>query len=127
KIEREGTGLDLRLEPTEDILAGLGASKKENQTVIAFAAEAGENVDRAREKLLRKGADLMALNDISNPRIGFESEENAVTIIDVATEEYVAQSSKDVIADAILDRVSALREEGRESPRTGGYSKRRPN
>ena len=127
KIERGGDGLELRLESTQDILAGLAASKGEGQTIVAFAAEAGENVDRAREKLIRKGADLMVLNDISNPEIGFESEENAVVLIDSASEEHVPQASKDAIADEILNRVTTLREEGRESPRTGGYSKRRPD
>jgi len=126
KLTRDSS-LDLHLEPTEDILAGLGASRTDDQTIVAFAAETGENVERAQEKLARKGADLMVLNDISNPAIGFESEENEVTLIDAAGEARVPQASKDAIADAILDRVSTLREEGRQSPPTGGYSKRRAN
>jgi phosphopantothenoylcysteine decarboxylase/phosphopantothenate--cysteine ligase len=101
--------LDLQLEPTEDILAALATGKSEGQTLVAFAAEAGENVDRAREKLLRKGADLIVLNDISNPEIGFESGENAVTLIDHAGAIPVDQASKDTVADAILDRVDQLR------------------
>ncbi len=124
KLQRQD-GLDLHLEPTEDILAELGASREEGQTIVAFAAETSENVDRARDKLQRKNADLIVLNDVSDPKIGFESPENAVTLIDVAAEEHVARASKDTIADAILDRVSTLREEGEQSPPTGGYSKRR--
>ncbi len=108
KLTRDAS-LDLRLEPTEDILAGLAAGKSEGQTLVAFAAEAGENVDRAREKLLRKGADLIVLNDISNPEIGFGSEENAVTLIDPVGAIPVDQASKDAVADAILDRVDQLR------------------
>jgi phosphopantothenoylcysteine decarboxylase/phosphopantothenate--cysteine ligase len=126
KLTRDAS-LELHLEPTEDILAGLVTGRRDDQTIVAFAAEAGENVDRAREKLRRKGADLIVLNDISNPEIGFESEENAVILIDRAGAIPVARASKDAVADAILDRVSTLREEGRESPRTGGYSKRRHN
>ncbi len=126
KLTRDAS-LDLHLEPTEDILATLTSTRGENQTVVAFAAEAGENTDRAREKLQRKNADLMVLNDISNPEIGFESQENAVTLIDSASETPVPQAPKDTIAEAILDRVSSLREEGRQSPRTDGYSKRRAN
>ena len=126
KLTRDDS-IDLHLEPTEDILAALTATKTDQQTVVAFAAEAGENVDRAREKLARKKADLMVLNDISNPQIGFESQENAVTLIDSTSADHVPQASKDTIADAILDRVSSLREEGWESPRTGGYSKSRPH
>jgi phosphopantothenoylcysteine decarboxylase / phosphopantothenate---cysteine ligase len=108
KLTRDST-LDLHLEPTEDILASLTATRTEQQTVVAFAAEAGENIERAKEKLARKKADLIVLNDISNPSIGFESQENAVTLIDSANETPVPQASKDVIADAILDRVDQLR------------------
>jgi len=126
KLTRDAS-LDLHLEPTEDILASLTATKTDQQTVVAFAAEAGENVERAKQKLARKKADLMVLNDISNPSIGFESQENAVTLIDSTSQDHVPQAPKDQIADAILDRVTTLREEGRESPRTGGYSKRRPH
>jgi phosphopantothenoylcysteine decarboxylase/phosphopantothenate--cysteine ligase len=108
KLTRDSS-LDLHLEPTEDILAGLAESRGDDQTIVAFAAEAGDNVDRAREKLLRKNADLMVLNDISNPQIGFESTENAVTLIDSASETAVPQASKDLIADAILERVDQLR------------------
>ena len=108
KLTRDAS-LDLRLEPTEDILASLTATRTENQTIVAFAAEAGENVDRAREKLARKHTDLIVLNDISNSEIGFESQENAVTLIDSASETPVPQASKDQIADAILERVDQLR------------------
>jgi phosphopantothenoylcysteine decarboxylase/phosphopantothenate--cysteine ligase len=108
KLTRD-SALDLHLEPTEDILASLTATRTEQQTVVAFAAEAGENTERANEKLARKKADLIVLNDISNPQIGFESQENAVTLIDSAKEDRVPQASKDVIADAILDRVDQLR------------------
>jgi len=107
KLARDAS-LDLHLEPTEDILASL--DKSDDQTIVAFAAEAGEDVDRAREKLARKGADLIVLNDISNPAIGFESKENAVTLIDSASEVPVPQASKDQIADSVLERVDQLRE-----------------
>jgi phosphopantothenoylcysteine decarboxylase/phosphopantothenate--cysteine ligase len=108
KLTRDAS-LDLHLEPTEDILASLTATRSDDQTVVAFAAEAGDNTDRAREKLLRKNADLMVLNDISNPEIGFESQENAVTLIDSASADPVPQASKDQIAETILDRVDQLR------------------
>jgi phosphopantothenoylcysteine decarboxylase / phosphopantothenate---cysteine ligase len=108
KLARKGA-LDLHLEPTEDILASLAASRGKGQTIVAFAAEAGHNVEGAREKLARKGADLIVLNDVSNPEIGFESEENAVTLIDSASDTPVPQASKDVIAETILERVDRLR------------------
>jgi phosphopantothenoylcysteine decarboxylase/phosphopantothenate--cysteine ligase len=109
KLKRQD-GLDVHLEPTEDILAGLAASRAEGQTIVGFAAEHGaEGVERAREKLARKGADLIVFNDVSDPSIGFESPENAVTLIDAKTETEVPRASKDSIAEAILGRVDELR------------------
>lgn len=108
KLKRERS-LDLHLEPTEDILANLAASRADEQTIIGFAAEHGNDIDRAREKLQRKGADLIVLNDVSDPSIGFESFENAATLISSSEETTLAQASKDVIADQILDRVDQLR------------------
>jgi phosphopantothenoylcysteine decarboxylase/phosphopantothenate--cysteine ligase len=111
KIKREeGGSVELRLEPTEDILAGLAESRGDSQTIVGFAAEHGEGgVERARAKLTRKGADLIVLNDVADRSIGFESEENAVILIDASSETAVPQASKDSIADSILDRVDSLR------------------
>jgi phosphopantothenoylcysteine decarboxylase/phosphopantothenate--cysteine ligase len=109
KLQRSGA-LELSLEPTEDILASLAASRREGQTIIGFAAEhGGEAVERARGKLARKGADLIVLNDVSNPEIGFESERNAVTLISSESEVEVSIDSKDAIAEEILNEVDRLR------------------
>ncbi len=109
KIPREGS-LALRLEPTEDILASLAEGRRAEQTVVGFAAEHGEGgAERARAKLERKGADMIVLNDVADPAIGFESEENAVTLIEAGGETTVARAPKDEIADAILDRVVRIR------------------
>ena len=109
KIKRQDS-LNLNLHPTEDILAALAAQRGENQTVVGFAAEhGGDAVGRARTKLTRKGADLIVLNDVSDPRIGFESTENEVTLVAAEGETLVPRSSKDAVAEAILDRVESLR------------------
>ena len=109
KLQRSGS-LELSLEPTEDILASLAATRQQGQTVVGFAAEhGGEAVARARGKLQRKGADLIVLNDVSNPEIGFESERNAVTLIAAESETEVPIDSKDAVAEAILDEVDRLR------------------
>ncbi|MDX6594671.1 MAG: phosphopantothenoylcysteine decarboxylase / phosphopantothenate---cysteine ligase [Solirubrobacterales bacterium] len=111
KLRRQDA-LDLHLEPTEDILATLSASRTDSQTIVGFAAEhGGEASARARAKLTRKNADLIVLNDVSDPSIGFESEQNAVTLIDQDTETSVPIASKEAIAEAILDKVSRLRSE----------------
>ena len=109
KIKRQDS-LNLNLHPTEDILAALSAQRGENQTVVGFAAEhGGDAIGRARAKLTRKGADLIVLNDVSDPRIGFESTENEVTLVAAEDETLVPRSSKDTVAEAILDRVESLR------------------
>jgi phosphopantothenoylcysteine decarboxylase/phosphopantothenate--cysteine ligase len=108
KLKRQGE-LDVRLEPTEDVLASLAASRTAGQTTVGFAAEQGSDVERAREKLTRKGLDLIVLNDVSNPEIGFDSPDNAVTLIDPGGETGLPLAPKDTIAEQILDRVDALR------------------
>jgi len=120
KLRREGS-LDLHLEPTEDILASLSAKRAPGQTIVGFAAETvtdkGDAIERARGKLQRKGADLIVLNDVSDPEIGFESERNAVTLIGSETESEVPIAPKDEIAEAILHEVDRLREKaGRPAP-----------
>ncbi|HEU4738657.1 MAG TPA: bifunctional phosphopantothenoylcysteine decarboxylase/phosphopantothenate--cysteine ligase CoaBC [Solirubrobacterales bacterium] len=109
KLQRSGS-LELSLEPTEDILAALASRRAEGQTIVGFAAEhGGEAVERARGKLQRKGADMIVLNDVSNPEIGFESDRNAVTLISAEDETEVSIASKDEVADAILAEVDRLR------------------
>jgi phosphopantothenoylcysteine decarboxylase / phosphopantothenate---cysteine ligase len=108
-------GLELRLEPTEDILAGLASGRRPGQTVVGFAAEhGGEAAVRARAKLERKRVDLIVLNDVSDPAIGFESADNAVTLIDADGDTEVSLRSKEEIAEAILDRCRQLH---RQAPR----------
>ncbi|MBS1887975.1 MAG: bifunctional phosphopantothenoylcysteine decarboxylase/phosphopantothenate--cysteine ligase CoaBC [Actinobacteria bacterium] len=109
KLTREGA-LDLHLTPTDDILAGLVAGRTPGQTIVGFAAEhGGDAVARARAKLARKGADLIVLNDVSDPRIGFESAENEVTLVAAEDEIEVPRADKDTVAEAILERVDRLR------------------
>lgn len=108
KIAREGS-IELDLEATDDILAGFGARRADGQTIVGFAAETGEGLERARRKLERKNADAIVLNDVSRPEIGFESSQNEVTIVEAGGETPVPLASKEVVADAILDRVEAIR------------------
>jgi phosphopantothenoylcysteine decarboxylase/phosphopantothenate--cysteine ligase len=117
KLKR-ADGLELQLEPTEDILATLSDQRTEGQTIVGFAAEhGGDAAGRAREKLTRKGADLIVLNDVSNPEIGFESENNAVTLIDAEGDAEVPLGSKDAVAEAILGRVDQLRSDAGQPTR----------
>jgi phosphopantothenoylcysteine decarboxylase/phosphopantothenate--cysteine ligase len=112
--EREG-GLELRLEPTTDILAGAAASRRDDQVLVGFAAETGaEAIDRARAKLERKAVDAIVFNDVSRSEIGFDSTFNEVTMIERSGEHHFDRAPKEEVAEAILDRVDALREQAAE-------------
>lgn len=100
----------LELEPTEDIVRSVVDHKADGTLVIAFAAEMGLDIVRAREKLLRKGADAIVLNDIGRAGIGFDSDRNAAVFLTQASEVHLAESSKRAIASQIFDQISSLRE-----------------
>jgi len=102
--------LELVLERTPDVLAALGAQRRAGQTLVGFAAEHGDGaLAYGREKLERKGADAIVVNDISRPDIGFDAGANEVTIITRQHEVPVARAPKERIAAAILDEVVRLR------------------
>ncbi len=99
----------LELEPTIDVLSELGERRREGQLLVGFAAETGEpGLERAREKLARKGADLFVLNDVSRPDIGFDASDNEVTLLAASGERTIAKAPKEEIAAAILDEVETL-------------------
>lgn len=110
KLGREGGVRELTIEPTEDILAGLTADRRSDQVVVGFAAEWGrEGEERARAKLKQKGADLIVLNDVSDPGIGFDSTENEVVLVSQRGSEHLPKASKEEVARRILDTVSGMR------------------
>jgi phosphopantothenoylcysteine decarboxylase/phosphopantothenate--cysteine ligase len=111
KIAKGGReGLVLELEPTTDILTALAGERRADQTLVGFAAEHGEGaVERGRAKLARKGLDAIVVNDISRADIGFDSEDNEVTIVFAAGEQTVRHAPKAEVAAAILDVVQELR------------------
>ena len=108
KLHRDAPRV-LELEPTEDITRSVAEHKGPGTLLIAFAAEMGFDIARAREKLLRKGADAIVLNDISASGIGFDSDRNAAIFLTQESEVHLAESSKSEIASQILDQVSTLR------------------
>jgi phosphopantothenoylcysteine decarboxylase/phosphopantothenate--cysteine ligase len=109
KLSR-GDGLTLVLEPTEDILAEVGARARDldpRPVIVGFAAETG-SLDRAPEKLRRKGADLLVANDVSEPGSGFGTDTNRVVILGAdGSRDELPLLSKREVADRLLDRVVA--------------------
>lgn len=108
KLHRDAP-LTLELEPTEDITRSVVENRSPGTLVIAFAAEMGLDVARAREKLIRKGADAIVLNDISHSGIGFDSERNAALFLTLEAEENLGECLKSEMASRILDQALSLR------------------
>src|SRR5688572_1887655 len=110
KIEKSDAPLDLRLVRTKDILAELGAARRQRSRplLIGFAAESGDPIARGREKLIRKAADLIVANDISRTDAGFDSDMNAATLISRDAEETIPLGPKSDLAARILDRAEQL-------------------
>jgi phosphopantothenoylcysteine decarboxylase/phosphopantothenate--cysteine ligase len=109
KIEKSEGPLDLALVRTPDILAELGRQRAGAPTpvLVGFAAQSGDPVPRAREKLIRKHVDFIVANDISRSDAGFDSDTNAVTIVSADGDEVIPFGPKSSVAAAILDRAEA--------------------
>lgn len=117
KIKKDGGPPELVLEPTPDILAGLGAVKRAGQILVGFAAETEALRQNAADKLRRKRLDLIVANDVSAPGAGFEHDTNEVLILGEGIEQNVSLTDKRAIAAAVLDAVVALR--ATKPPSTG--------
>ncbi len=105
---KKGDGLpELILEPTPDILAGLGDRRRPGQLLVGFAAETEDPVAHAFEKLRRKHLDLVVANDVSRPGVGFGHDTNAVVIVAAdGTSIEVPVSDKTAVATAVIDAVA---------------------
>ncbi|MGD0833398.1 MAG: phosphopantothenoylcysteine decarboxylase [Candidatus Dormibacteria bacterium] len=83
KVKKDPAGISLDLVPTTDILASLRHHPRRSAVfLVGFAAETDDLVANARDKLHRKGLDLIVLNDVRAPGIGMGADDNAVTVLD---------------------------------------------
>ena len=108
KLRRSGP-LTLELEPTEDILAAVVKARRPGMLIVGFAAETEDVLAHGRDKLLRKGADAIVLNDVSRPGVGFDSDRNAVTFLTLDRAIEMPELPKRELADQILDEILTLR------------------
>jgi phosphopantothenoylcysteine decarboxylase/phosphopantothenate--cysteine ligase len=96
----------VELEPTTDVLRTLG-ERDGDTLLVGFAAESGADaIERARAKLANKNANLIVFNDVSRDDIGFDAEENEVTLISPEGERTIEKAPKRKIAAAIVDEVA---------------------
>jgi phosphopantothenoylcysteine decarboxylase/phosphopantothenate--cysteine ligase len=132
KIER-GTGMSLDLEPTPDILGQIAriarGTDRDGETtyepmeprpfLVGFAAETG-SLDRAADKLQRKGVDLLIANDVAEPGSGFGTDTNRVSILDAAGDrDDLPLLTKREVADRLLDRVARALDDRDAAAQTG--------
>ena len=112
--------LQLNLEKTSDILASVKERRRDinrPRLVVGFAAESEDLVENAREKLERKGLDLLVANDITAPDAGFDVDTNRVIILDSrGDEEMLDLASKPKVSEHIIQRVVQLLSENRGLP-----------
>jgi phosphopantothenoylcysteine decarboxylase/phosphopantothenate--cysteine ligase len=111
KVRKAGRdALTVTMEPTVDVLAALAARRRPGQTLVGFAAEHGDGaLTRARDKRERKGVDVVVVNDVSQPGIGFDATANEVTVVTAQGERHVARADKPAVAAAVLEEVVRLR------------------
>jgi len=113
KLKKDQGVPQIVLEPTPDILAGLGARKPAGQVLVGFAAETADLVANAEAKLARKNLDLIVANDVGAPGVGFQHDTNAVTLLQPGGEvDTVTLTDKRAVAKAVLDTVVRIRSAG---------------
>ena len=110
KIKKHDGVPEIVLEPTPDILAGLGAAKPAGQILVGFAAETDDLVANAHAKLTKKHLDLIVANDVGLPEVGFAHDTNAVTLLrpDAEPVEIDLAAKRDV-ARAVINTIVEIR------------------
>jgi phosphopantothenoylcysteine decarboxylase/phosphopantothenate--cysteine ligase len=109
KRTKDGSLWTVELEPTVDVLAAVGAARRAGQVIVGFAADIGDaGLARAREKRLRKHADLFVFNDVSRADIGFDAPDNEVVVVSSNGDRVVEKGPKRAVAAAVLDEVERL-------------------
>ncbi|WP_040538060.1 bifunctional phosphopantothenoylcysteine decarboxylase/phosphopantothenate--cysteine ligase CoaBC [Lentilactobacillus parafarraginis] len=99
--------MTLKLVRNPDILKTVGASKRPGQLVIGFAAETTDLITNAEKKVKSKHLDLIVANDVSNQKIGFNSDNNQVTFLFAdGSQEKTPLESKPKVAEALIAIIS---------------------
>jgi phosphopantothenoylcysteine decarboxylase/phosphopantothenate--cysteine ligase len=110
KLKKDQGIPQIVLEPTPDILAGLGSAKFPGQLLVGFAAETADLVANAAAKLERKHLDLVVANDVGAPGVGFQHDTNAVTLLRAdGSCRVVELTDKRSIARAVVDTLVEIR------------------
>ena len=112
KIRRSSGVRSIELAPTPDVLQAV-REQNPDLFMVGFAATHGDPASDAREKLAKKGADIIVGNDISREGVGFGAEENEVYVVSSRGERFVPRATKAEVAREILGEIKALIDEER--------------
>jgi len=105
KIKKTGDTLTLILVKTPDILAEVAGHADRPRCVVGFAAETAELERYALGKLREKRLDMIAANDVSQPGVGFECDDNALTVFSADGKQEIPHGSKADVARELLAMV----------------------
>ena len=107
KIKKDGSNspITLELEENKDILKSVSALNH-RPFVVGFAAETNDVIENAEKKLSSKDLDLIVANDVSKKEIGFDSEENEVTLVTSSDNYLIERQSKKKVSNKIIEFIS---------------------
>lgn len=105
KIKKQNTSMHIELVRNPDIVSAV-ASHAQRPFTVGFAAETQDVIHYAKGKLEKKNLDMIIANDVSDTRIGFNSDENSVTIIDPNGQQKLEQMGKRQLAKQLIDLIA---------------------
>ena len=107
KTKKSDGNMNIELERTDDILAWLGAHRREGQVLCGFSMETQNMLENSRAKLVKKNVDMIVANSLRIAGAGFGTDTNIVTVITKDGAEELALMSKDQVAHELLNRIFA--------------------
>ena len=108
KLKKKDEELSIALERTEDILAYLGAHRREGQFLCGFSMETEHVVENSRAKLEKKNIDMIVANNLKQEGAGFGTDTNVVTFLTKDETVELPLMSKEEVADRLLDHIVGL-------------------
>jgi len=102
KMKKNDQNLVIELQENPDIIAAIAKQSNERTLIVGFAAETNDVVQYAQSKLQRKRLDLVIANDVSDTSIGFNSDNNQVTLVDGRSCETLPKLSKSELSRTLV-------------------------
>lgn len=106
KIKKKSDDWTIELEKTTDVLKWVGEHKLDQQFLVGFALETNNELENAKNKLVKKNLDFIVLNSLQNKGAGFKHDTNQITIVTKDNKIIDFElKSKDEVAEDILKQI----------------------